>query len=237
MYIISEHCSTIYWSPVDQSRVSWLSWIRDQGSVIHFKVPSVQWRWWPDSWGWAADRGSQLQLWDPSWSSRPHKWRRVYLWSLSHPAIKVTHTRVFFQIQFVEKVRICCSKMSHVLSLYHNHRLSICIHIHIFLFFFLLILLMRLMNGCTGLNYRMNNHSHRGDFISEREGILLGRSLCGCTRVRHGAPSHSSGARAAGNPRTEPSSLHLSACAYDYPAAPPPGNLEHITHTHTNEHS
>ncbi len=75
---------------------------------------------------------------------------------------------------------------------------------------------------CTELCVRTNHH------------ILSGRSWFGCIHARHGGLSLSSGARAAGNPRTKPSSLHLSACACGCPAAPPPGNLEHATHTHTH---
>ena len=72
--------------------------------------------------------------------------------------------------------------------------------------------------------------------MSQRGGIPLGRSLCGCRHARHGEPSHFSGAWAAGTPRTEPSSRHLSACACDCRAAPPPGSLEHITHTQMSIH-
>lgn len=80
----------------------------------------------------------------------------------------------------------------------------------------------------------MNNDNQR--FFCEKKGILLGRSWCGCIYARHGALLRSSGAKAAGNPRTKPSSLHLSACAYDYQAATPPGNLEHVTHTQMSIH-
>lgn len=72
-------------------------------------------------------------------------------------------------------------------------------------------------------------------FVREREDLLLGKFFYAGTLALRGSASQSSGAKAAGNPRTEPSSLHLSACAYDYQAAPPPGNLERITHT--NDHS
>ena len=70
--------------------------------------------------------------------------------------------------------------------------------------------------------------------VGMKEDVLVGRSLCSCTHGRHAAPSHSSGAKAAGNPRTKPSSRHLSACACDCRAAPPPGNLGNASHTHTH---
>lgn len=93
-------------------------------------------------------------------------------------------------------------------------------------------LLMFLETFASYFLYRLIITAIKGFFLSEKEDILSGRSWRGCTRARHAAPPHSSATRAAGYPKTKPSSLHPSACAYDCRAAPPPGNLEHVTDTH-----
>lgn len=90
--------------------------------------------------------------------------------------------------------------------------------------------------ACTTYCTMTHTKSQKSYYWPELVAIPSGRSLCGCTRARHGEPSPCPGAKAAGNPRTEPSSQHLSACACDCRAALLPGSLEHIRHRQMSIH-